>query len=148
MPARERLSPPDKLVVVWYDSSRDIIGKLRLPEVIELDNHSNEFTLGVLDGCLCVLNKTSPGYRFEVWAMKQYGVEESWSKMMELDGFPSNTGSLRPLGYLKNGELLVNVDNKRLVRHNHQTNIAASVRPANAIGYVESLISPKRIMFN
>ncbi|KAJ0800166.1 putative F-box domain-containing protein [Helianthus annuus] len=66
-------------------------------------------SLGVLGGCLCVV-----GYRelrsIDVWVMGEYGVKESWSKLVALTlGNVSRCVflSVRPITYLKNGKEVV-----------------------------------------
>lgn len=41
-------------------------------------------TMGVLGGCLCVCDFTYPSH-FEIWVMKDYGVQESWNRQFTID---------------------------------------------------------------
>ncbi|RZC81924.1 hypothetical protein C5167_044519, partial [Papaver somniferum] len=37
--------------------------------------------LGILGGCLCIMLQAYALYSIEVWVMKNYNVQESWSKL-------------------------------------------------------------------
>ncbi|XP_059654227.1 F-box protein CPR1-like [Cornus florida] len=54
--------------------------------VIEVPNVSSVCygTLGVLDGCLCILYAINEQEAFELWVMNDYMVEESWTKVFTL----------------------------------------------------------------
>ncbi|KHG07541.1 hypothetical protein F383_34625 [Gossypium arboreum] len=47
----------------------------------------DERTLGVLDGCLCVLCSYRKLYA-DVWVMKEYGKRESWTKLVSIPYLP------------------------------------------------------------
>ncbi|XP_058211837.1 F-box/kelch-repeat protein At3g06240-like [Rhododendron vialii] len=50
----------------------------------------NFFTVGVLDGCLCAIDRRGPESHFDVWVMKEYGVKESWTKLFVVPNVPPN----------------------------------------------------------
>ena len=75
--------------------------------------------LGILGGCLCVVcchEKVS----VDVWVMMKYGVKESWRKLIALKmsdvGFRTSPG-VRPISYLKNGKVLLQVDHKYFIEY-------------------------------
>ncbi|KAK9285893.1 hypothetical protein L1049_025094 [Liquidambar formosana] len=41
-------------------------------------------SLGVFDDCLCICDSPSRGH-FDIWVMKEYGVQESWSKQFVIE---------------------------------------------------------------
>ncbi|GMJ12181.1 hypothetical protein HRI_004887300 [Hibiscus trionum] len=49
------------------------------------------------------------GGMHELWVMKEYGVVESWTKVLALDGFRPGACIPRVLGFRKNGEVLLQV---------------------------------------
>ena len=56
----------------------------------------------------------------DVWVMMKYGVKESWRKLIALKmsdiGFRSSQG-VRPISYLKNGKVLLEVDHKYFIEY-------------------------------
>ncbi|XP_022893592.1 F-box protein CPR30-like [Olea europaea var. sylvestris] len=110
--------------------------------------------LDVLGGCLCLVCTSKFGA--SIWVMKEYGVEESWTKLISIDSSTIDPdGILRPLAYLKplayskNCEnVLLAYDDKRLVWYNfiRKTIKNVSVRGLPFLFFpeacVESLISP------
>ncbi|CAA2957251.1 F-box CPR30-like [Olea europaea subsp. europaea] len=110
--------------------------------------------LDVLGGCLCLVCTSKS--RANVWVMKEYGVEESWIKLISInsstidpDDILQPFAYLKPLAYSKNGEnVLVTYDDKRLVWYNLRTktikNVSVSGLPFVFFPEVcvESLISP------
>ncbi|XP_027120321.1 F-box/kelch-repeat protein At3g23880-like [Coffea arabica] len=139
-------------VVVTFDLSQEKFGTIPVPNML---HRNNGFTIGVFEKCLCAIFNFSPHKRywwdrFEVWMMKEYGVKESWTMSMTLEGLEAF--SIRPLAFLKNGELIADVDDnahvKTYVRYSFKEKAAEVLKKHNgensdAITYVESLISPK-----
>ncbi|KAJ4715772.1 F-box protein [Melia azedarach] len=78
------------------------------------DNLCN-MSLGVLGGYLSVCDVTYFTY-FDVWVMKDYGVQESWTKWFTVDN--SSLGLCRPLKYLSNGYVLMFYKRRALVLYN------------------------------
>ena len=71
--------------------------------------------VGVLDGCLCLLSENSPSKAVDVWVMKEYGVKDSWVKLVSIP----NRHAYRPLqvcplayGKGSQSELLVRADSR------------------------------------
>lgn len=74
-----------------------------------------DINLDVLDGCLSVV--CTNRHRCVIWVMKDYGVKESWTKLLSI-GPPSieRNDFVKPLVYSKDGDkVLLNCDDKRLV---------------------------------
>ncbi|XP_059653780.1 F-box protein CPR1-like [Cornus florida] len=66
-------------------------------------------SMGVLEGCLCICDASSHDF-IDMWVMKIYGVQESWTKMFTLDNQPDQrwpNGLYQPINYLKNGAVVM-----------------------------------------
>ncbi|KAJ4834637.1 hypothetical protein Tsubulata_020205 [Turnera subulata] len=63
--------------------------------------------LGVLDGCLTATSYYGYGEEWEIWVMKEYGVQDSWTKLLRCETAKfseiSCPSPLRPLAYSKKG---------------------------------------------
>lgn len=55
------------------------------------------WSIGVLEESLCVLSDNSE-YRADVWVMKEYGVELSWTKLLAIS-YAENPGLFRPFPF-------------------------------------------------
>ncbi|XP_042029139.1 F-box protein CPR1-like, partial [Salvia splendens] len=96
-----------EMVIMSFDLGKEEHLEIPLPE------HSNAAIRGVeslevLVGCLAAV---VPGKKCgtDIWLMKEYGVKQSWMKLLQLD--PPLLGGLRPLAYSKSGgEVLLNDD--------------------------------------
>ncbi|KAG5548152.1 hypothetical protein RHGRI_013749 [Rhododendron griersonianum] len=130
-----------------FDLSVEEFWLVPLPDYSDKTFHVN---LGVLDGCLC-LTATSYGARSDVWVMKDYGVEESWSKLLSVGQEVNRSfGFVIPIAYSKNGcEILMAQDNKKFIwydlEHNTVKNIKICGLPDSfeTVMGVESLIRLK-----
>ncbi|CAA2957254.1 F-box CPR30-like [Olea europaea subsp. europaea] len=125
--------------------------EVMLPPNIVIKNANRK--LDVLGGCLCLVSASNSGVT-DIWVMKEYGVEESWTQLLSV-GSPSilsfwkSLVCLKPLAYSKNGEkVLLNCDEKRLVWYDL---ITKTTRNVNISGLpdkfypevcVESLVCP------
>ncbi|CAK9133333.1 unnamed protein product [Ilex paraguariensis] len=106
-------------------------------------------SLLVLGGCLAAV-KTSFPLQIEIWVMKVYGFQESWTKnlIVNLYELGRNVVGVKVLSYLKDDELLLVVNNHSLLSYNPQTtrlrklNIVGLPSWFEAIAYVGSLVSP------
>ncbi|KAL3521865.1 hypothetical protein ACH5RR_014699 [Cinchona calisaya] len=75
-----------------------------------------EFTVEVLRDRLCLIRPWKKN-RTDIWIMKEYGVKESWTKLLSIaPPVVESYVTLCPLAYSKNGEeILLNHDDKRLI---------------------------------
>ncbi|KAL2473439.1 F-box protein CPR30 [Forsythia ovata] len=109
--------------------------------------------LDVLRGCLCLVCASNARVN-NIWVMKEYGVEESWTQLLSVGppsilSFWKSLAYLKPLAYSKNGEkVLLNCDEKRLVWYDLSRK---TIRNVNISGLpnkfypevcVESLVCP------
>ena len=99
------------VVLVYFDPAKEDFYELPLPCMLDKDS---KFELGVLGGCLS-LTYDPNGSHFETWVMKKYGVEESWEKLFVIPYFEER---LRPLCFTKNGDVLMEVNRKKIVIYN------------------------------
>ncbi|KAB1214184.1 F-box protein CPR30 [Morella rubra] len=95
--------------IVYFDPAEEKFKELLFP--VERKDVCM-FALGTLGGCLSVTYPSRAGL-IETWVMREYGKEESWTKLFVL---PSFHRYLRPLCFTKKGEaVLMGVENNRLV---------------------------------
>lgn len=110
--------------------------------------NTNDWTFGVVNGCLCVLYNYL-GTRADLWVMKEYGSQESWTKMVSIPymNSPHNCTYSMPLCMLKNSELLL-LYGSSLVVYNPKHSSLRYLQFNNLVNffevglYVESFISP------
>ena len=86
---------------------------------------------------------------FDIWVMREYGVEDSWTKQLIVGPL---LGIHRPLQFSKNGMLLLVSDDGAIVLYNIGSKeirklqipeFLKSFIPREAMLYVESLVSLK-----
>ncbi|KAK4435846.1 hypothetical protein Salat_0748200 [Sesamum alatum] len=84
-----------------YNFRKSEIGEIPFPWT----DHGVHYSLGVLEGCLCTIFR--PGNdECELWIMKEYGVSESWSKYVKIEGY-SGFRSLVFLGFSGDGDVMM-----------------------------------------
>lgn len=110
--------------------------------------NSNDWTFGVLNGCLSVLYNYQ-GTCADLWAMKEYGSQNSWTKMVSIPYLdsPHYCAYSMPICMLKNGELLL-IQGSSLMVYNPKQSSLRYLQFNNLVNffevgfYVESIISP------
>ncbi|KAM7258044.1 hypothetical protein ACFE04_013785 [Oxalis oulophora] len=87
--------------IVTFDFESECFGTLPPPPifVIEPVLDRTKMMIGVLGGCLCLSNN------LELWVMKKYGVQDSWTKVYAIDVLPH--GSHQVLKSLGQGKVLI-----------------------------------------
>ncbi|XP_006360351.1 F-box/kelch-repeat protein At3g23880-like [Solanum tuberosum] len=133
--------------IMTLDLATETYGVMALPNC---GNGSTSWSLSVLNGCLVACCNYEPD-RTDMWVMKEYGVEESWTKLVSnLTAPPGRLGYVSPLSVSENGgEVLVRLGtnislyNARNASHEsldiHSLGYCLQVQ---AITYYESLASP------
>ncbi|KAL9223995.1 hypothetical protein vseg_000072 [Gypsophila vaccaria] len=128
-------------------------GSVAHDAVVEMNDILN---LGVLDGCLCLVTKILPKFDYTyVWVMKEYGVKESWKKLLRISDV-SVVGPLSsvPVGYSEGGdELLLRKAKKdglfwynstdKTLKYVPLPRVSADVKLGDAALCVGTLVSPK-----
>ncbi|KAK4725728.1 hypothetical protein R3W88_030645 [Solanum pinnatisectum] len=131
-----------KKSVVSFNISNEMYAELPMPDVRL-----------VLGGMLCVYSTHAHKnkYNFNLWVMKDYGVEESWNKLFNLQS--TNLYPISPKYCFSDGEVLLRCEHlvhKRFVFKTSKQSFDSwpqsdSERLVNGIVYTESLISPKSL---
>lgn len=117
-----------KTAIVSFNPSSEEYGEIRVPKSFPTKTKTNNSgrpvaEVVVLRGMLCVTlacksrsdDPTDGGKRFVLWAMQEYGVDESWSKLIDID--IKNMKSFRPLFLYDNGDVLLKLSNDRKDRN-------------------------------
>ncbi|KAL3614954.1 hypothetical protein CASFOL_040615 [Castilleja foliolosa] len=88
--------------------------QLPMPPAIRIKDV--DVSLDVIDGCLSAICCTRSN-RVSVWVMKDYGVKESWIKMLTISPpVIERNDFVRPVVYSRDGDrVLLNCDDKRLI---------------------------------
>ncbi|KAK9284438.1 hypothetical protein L1049_023611 [Liquidambar formosana] len=108
--------------------------------------------LGVLDDCLCICDSPSGSY-FDIWVMKEYGVQESWTKQFVIDApvLDGPWNDYLPIKLLNDGEILMLQNGETLVSYSFGEKSVKKVKirgiPSNidAVSYLPSFVSFKDI---
>ncbi|KAL3648708.1 hypothetical protein CASFOL_005111 [Castilleja foliolosa] len=102
-------------VIAAFDFDKEVFSEIPPPSGVDRKDLLS-FTLGVLEGCLCVIGDVNNSQGMDVWIMKEYGVADSWSKL-SFDGY--HLGDLfKPLCFVWEGEVVLVVKGPRLVAYN------------------------------
>ncbi|EOY05502.1 F-box and associated interaction domains-containing-like protein [Theobroma cacao] len=96
-------------VIIYFDLKNENFKEVELPMWA---TQEMKFDLGVLGGCLS-MSLNPHGSFTEVWAMKEYGIPESWTKLFVIS---SSFGKLRPVCFPTNNrnKVLLKVGVKKL----------------------------------
>ncbi|XP_022142598.1 F-box protein CPR30 [Momordica charantia] len=107
-------------LVVAFVLATDKFKEIPLPEFTDT---KCEIHVHVLGGYLCLLANYERA-RLEVWVMKEYGVQESWTKLLTVGSqvdFDGSIKSVKLLSYSKTGrEVLLLQNRKRLIWYDLQ----------------------------
>lgn len=94
--------------VVSLDISEETFKEIQLPKGPLVNKH-RFMTLGVLEGCMCVLVR-GINARAEVWVVEDYGVQDSWTKRYVInDELIVKASSLKLIWSFKSGEILFRI---------------------------------------
>ncbi|KAL7177394.1 hypothetical protein ACSBR2_030701 [Camellia fascicularis] len=100
--------------------------------------------LVVLRECLCVY-RCVDREKVEIWEMKEYGKKESWTKLIVIP-YLIDLQCLKPLFFTNNGEVLIEVDNRKILVYDPKGSTFRNVRSYGdfsgfrVVTYVESLV--------
>ncbi|CAL0306812.1 unnamed protein product [Lupinus luteus] len=159
-------NPFRKFVIVSLDLGDETFTLMSMPcafdEVyLEVPFEELYIFLGVLMDCLCVsYDDFYKGTNFVVWQMKEFGVEKSWTKLLNVSYYDLKVDcelekrhllSLYPLRMYKNGDFLITLlyyDDLQAVMYNQRDKRVELVKFYNSIewifetDYIQSLVSP------
>ncbi|XP_026434677.1 F-box/kelch-repeat protein At3g06240-like [Papaver somniferum] len=132
------------VLLVFLDISNEIFKEMELPKE-PLDKGSWFRNLGVFEGCLCVFVNANCVH-FEIWIMRDYGVQESWTKhcVITHDRFMGFRSPLL-ISSFKSGTILFEVSGKLVVydprkKSAMDLNIPGSIQLLQESWYFESLV--------
>ncbi|XP_050369738.1 F-box/kelch-repeat protein At3g06240-like [Argentina anserina] len=135
------MGPGPLPVIAALDLAQGKFSGLSPPESVV---DSNSYTPGVLRDCLCLLHHNDHERQRIFWIMKEYGVKESWTKILIAEPF----FSLQPLCYWKNTKILAARNRRKILLFNPRDGTCKNLLanglqvPFYADVYVESLVSP------
>lgn len=131
--------------IVSFNLKEEIFEVMFLPDSM----HRTEAKgLGVLDGCVSAVIEHNHECDL-VYTMKEYGVNDSWTRMIELPKFTEGH-IVYPLCYTKDGHLVMHIyerNTEYLSIYNFKEEISSDIRLAirdrfQVAMYSESLVSP------
>lgn len=129
-----KIEPDETGLIVALDLARESYGEIPLPAFM---NNDYKIDLGVLGGCLCVLASFKE-VGFDVWVMREYGVKESWTKLLKL----GHSGSgIRPLTYSNTGgDILFEEGYRKLFWYNLKSQTVRYVKIRGVPDVFEALV--------
>ncbi|KAM7497898.1 hypothetical protein LguiA_022312 [Lonicera macranthoides] len=142
-------------LVVSFDLKNETFGVMRVPPKAKKEWNVRVMLFGESLSLIDERISTNQCYCY-IWVMKEYGVENSWTRQFKIDTTPGRHlreyhGPLRgPYGFRKNGDVLLTIDRGRLVSYNPKSRklkklgIRGCVRSFYINTYMESLVLLKR----
>ncbi|KAL5162733.1 F-box protein CPR1 [Glycine soja] len=103
-------------IIIAFDVMERRYSVVPLPDNLAVVLESKTYHLKVVCGCLCLYFM---GYSSEMWVMKEYKVQLSWTKsyILSTKNFPLSYHFF-PICFTKNGEILGSNSSNKLVRLN------------------------------
>ena len=152
----------EQFAIISLDLGMETYTQLLLPHDFD-EAHPHMPMVCVLMDCLCFTHH-SEGNNFVIWKMREFAVEESWTKWLkfsykdQLDDFSDFSVSLFPLHVFQNGDTLIYVRYQgQIICYNRRDSTIDQTRTTNKIDrffklsnmtcrvlpnhYVESLVS-------
>ncbi|XP_059626809.1 F-box/kelch-repeat protein At3g23880-like [Cornus florida] len=137
-------------VIVCFDLSKEVFSEMSLG--VQGKTFLSFRPLGAFEECLYALSRPSNAngtFVEEVWLMKEYGMNASWTKFITI---PSNVGlDPTPLCLLRDDELLLKIESgsgtelgSYHTKKKRFTRICNCPHSSEPVLYVESLVSPNR----
>ncbi|XP_075645631.1 F-box/kelch-repeat protein At3g06240-like [Castanea sativa] len=137
-------------IILSFDMSREVFRIMRLPDEVMQRNK----LFSVFNDCLAFViyknyTMSMTEKYFDIWVMREYGVEDSWTKQFVVGPL---LGIHMPLQFSENGMLLLVGDEGAIVLYNigskesrelQISEFPNSLIPIQAMIYVESLVSLK-----
>ncbi|MCL7025090.1 hypothetical protein MKW94_023129 [Papaver nudicaule] len=132
------------LVIVSYDIRNDTF-----QQVVGPNSLSTELALSIcgFDGFLCLLGNTHD-VQIEVWVMKEYGVTESWTKIVTISQPEVILSFLyvRPIKWFKNGQILLEKDQTSLALYDPKSHKAIDLEVDGVSEWLEAEIFLKSLV--
>ncbi|XP_030963754.1 F-box/kelch-repeat protein At3g06240-like [Quercus lobata] len=148
-------------IILSFDMSREVFRIMKLPDEVfrklrypvdSVSSMQRHKVFSVFNDCLAFIfykMGTMTEKYFDIWVMREYGVEDSWTKQLVVGPL---LGIHRPLKFSKNGMLLLLGDDGAIVLYNIGSKETRNLQipefprsfiPREAMVYVESLVSLK-----
>ncbi|KAK1378381.1 hypothetical protein POM88_025125 [Heracleum sosnowskyi] len=108
--------------LVCFDPDDEAFHHIPTPQSPDIENYHHAY-LGILDGCLSICRNTSSMTinDFEFWVMNEYGVAESWTKILVIPKVWEQNTLSEPVRFWKYGEIVVLCDNYDVICYNPST---------------------------
>ncbi|XP_042477396.1 F-box protein At3g07870-like [Macadamia integrifolia] len=107
-------------LIVSFDVRNEVFREIHLPNGV--GGECSNF-VAVLGGCLSLIECIHGSY-VEIWVMKDYGVNGSWTKQFTIElcsyGYGGSIKKL-PIEILKSGEILIEKNSQKLVLYNPES---------------------------
>ncbi|KAK8506330.1 hypothetical protein V6N13_016450 [Hibiscus sabdariffa] len=114
--------------VVAFDLGTEEYRVVELPDCSDQGFHMNVRSMG---GSLCLISNYWKVHVVDIWVMKEYGVKESWIKLVSVDQskFTSPFEFVLPLAFSQNGDrVLWNIDDNKFVWYDLRSKRVKKVR--------------------
>ncbi|KAH6804189.1 hypothetical protein C2S51_032436 [Perilla frutescens var. frutescens] len=137
------LDKPGDWVIISHDLATDIFIQLPMPN---FDDDDVRVDVKILKGCLAVCCEYN--VYMDVWVMKEYGIRESWTKLVRIPFFLDlrDHKFIRPcpLFLLMDGRILINYGSTISISDasNSESHQFSTAFAAEATTFSESLVSP------
>ncbi|XP_059630088.1 F-box/kelch-repeat protein At3g23880-like [Cornus florida] len=138
--------PATPYVIVYFDMVDEKFKEMPPPNCI---NEGDMFHLTVMRGCLSLYCTTIDGDQVDVWTMKQYGDQNSWTKLFVIPHGPEirDLDFLMPLCATKKGEVVMSNDDEGIIIYNPRKNKCRSLElsklwDSSVVLYLDSLVLP------
>ncbi|XP_050245787.1 F-box protein CPR1-like isoform X3 [Quercus robur] len=125
--------------VLVFDLGEEAFHEILLPE---FPGH-----MGLMPGSVSVYRNSIAFFRkdndfLHIWAMKEYGVVSSWTKvfslpLFNLDFFGASDSIQRALGFRRNGEVILKLDGGRLISLDLETR---EIKDLRIMGYEKTIV--------
>ncbi|CAL5419850.1 unnamed protein product [Camellia sinensis] len=123
-------------VIVYFDLVEDKLKEVPRPsfgdeddkkiDLVDFGDGDKMIDLVVLRECLCVY-RCVDREKVEIWEMKEYGKKESWTKLIVIP-YLIDLQCLKPLFFTNNGEVLIEVDNRKILVYDPKDSTFRNVR--------------------
>ncbi|KAK9016768.1 hypothetical protein V6N11_079262 [Hibiscus sabdariffa] len=110
---QKRNSGECSYAILGFNLSAEGFFHINLPESFTGHGDLSSRIMGYGESCIAVFRNFRE--LRELWVMKEYGVVEYWTKVLTLHGFKPGLCVLLVVGFRKNGQVLLQVHNVKMV---------------------------------
>lgn len=125
----EKPARKGEFLIAAFNVSKDELRLVPNPDIVK---ENVKVDLAILGGCVCMVCNY-PKKNVDIWVMKSYGVQESWSKLISTSDVKliEELDFLRPIVYDKSGkEVLLEKNFQRLYWYNLESKMAKRFKVA------------------